>query len=208
MNKITALIFFTGCASFACGQDTPRYEIFGDYAFANHLHSPLAAQSSRNGWAAGFQYNITSRIGLVAEVDGRRGETLGLLAANSATSVLVSQPVSTYTFLFGPQVNVYRNRRVSVNLRALAGVLHANQSNGGVTVASTDVTSGQIQFLSSRGLDTNTFSMTAGGNIDVRLGRGFSWRAVQPEMQLTQTNGGPQGNFRMSTGLVFGFGKH
>jgi hypothetical protein len=208
MKNITAVILFIGCTTLACGQDIPRYEIFGGYTFANQLRLPLAAESSKNGWQAGFKYNIASRIGLVAEVDGRGGEAFRLLEANSATTLFLRQPVSTYTFLFGPEVNVYRNRRVAINLRALAGVLHADQANGGVSVFSTEPLTGQQQFISSRGLENNTFSMVAGGNVDVRLGRGFSWRVVQPEVQLTRINGENRPNFRVSTGLVFGFGKH
>jgi hypothetical protein len=207
MKNITGFILFLGCSSLAYSQEASRFEIFGGYTFADHLRVPLAAFSSRNGWEAGFKYNIASRIGLVAEVDGRAGTDYRTLSPSTGTTVFLRQPVSTYTFLFGPEVNVYRYRRVAVNLRALAGFIHADASNANVSVFSTDQLTGQQQFLTTRGFENNTFSMVAGGNVDIRLGRGFSWRVVQPEMQLTRPDGRSQSNFRISTGLVFGFGK-
>jgi hypothetical protein len=211
MKNTTAVILFLGCASLGYSQETSRFEVFGGYTFANHLRLPLSLFSSRNGWEGAFKYNITSRIGLVAEVDGRAGTDFRELSPSTSTTVFLSQPVSTYTFLFGPEVNVYRYRRVAINLRALAGFVHADDSHANVSVFSLvsgpDQVTGQQQFLTTRSFATNTFSMAAGGNVDVRLGRGFSWRAVQPEMQLTRPDGRSQPNFRISTGLVFGFGK-
>ncbi len=207
MKITTAVIFLLGSGSLAYSQEPSRFEIFGGYSYADHLRLPLASVSSKNGWDAAVKYNITSRIGLVAEVDGRGGTDFLSLQPSPGTTVFVRQPVSTYTFLFGPEVNVYRYRRVAVNLRALAGFVHADDSHGNLSVFSMDQLTGKQQFLVASGFETNTFSMVAGGNVDVRLGRGFSWRAIQPEMQLTRPNGRSQPNFRISTGLVFVFGK-
>jgi hypothetical protein len=207
MKNTTAVFFLLGCAGLAYSQEPSRIEIFGGYSYADHLRLPLASVSSKNGWEAAFKYNITSRIGLVAEVDGRAGSDFRSLQPSPGTTVFVRQPVSTYSFLFGPEVNVYRYRRVAVNLRALAGFIHADDSHGNLSVFSTDQLTGKQQFLVDPSFETNTFSMVAGGNLDVRLGRGISWRAVQPEMQLTRPDGRNQANFRISTGLVFSFGK-
>lgn len=207
MKITTAVIFLLGSASLAYSQEPSRFEIFGGYSYADHLRLPLASVSSKNGWDAAVKYNITSRIGLVAEVDGRAGTDFRILRPSDSTTVFLRQPVSTYAFLFGPEVNVYRYRRVAVNLRALVGFVHADDSHGNLSVFSTDQLTGKQQFLVASGFESNTFSMVAGGNVDVRLGRGFSWRALQPEMQLTKPDGRSQPNFRISTGLVFVLGK-
>jgi hypothetical protein len=207
MKNITGFILFLGCSSLAYSQEASRFEIFGGYSFADQLKLPLAFSSSRNGWEAAFKYSFTSRLGLVAEVDGRAGTNVNALSPFNGTNAVISRPVTTYTFLFGPEVNVYRNRRVAINLRALAGVLHADDSSASLSVFAVDPITGQQSFTATRSFETNTFSMATGGNIDVHLGHGLSWRALQPEMQLTRVNGRSQPNFRVSTGLVFNFGK-
>jgi len=196
-----------GSIGLAYGQEPSRFEIFGGYSFADRLQLPLAATSSKNGWEAAFKYNLTSRLGLVAEVDARAGTDFRATQLSGGTTVVLSRPVSTYTFLFGPEVNVYRNRRVAINLRALAGFVLADDSSATVSIFSFDQLTGLENFIATRRFVTNTFSMTAGGNLDVHLVRGLSWRALQPEMQLTRINGQNQANFRVSTGLVFNFGK-
>ncbi|HEV2689131.1 MAG TPA: hypothetical protein VGV35_11265 [Bryobacteraceae bacterium] len=207
MKNSTLLISLLACACLAYAQEASRFEIFGGYAFSNRPRLPLAAISSDHGWEAAFKYNITSRIGLVAEIDGRTGSDFRVLQPSANLSVFVRQPVSTYTYLFGPEFNVYRNRRVAFNLRGLAGFIHADDSGTSTSVFSTDPITGQQQFVATRSLVTNTFAASLGGNIDVRLGRGFSWRALQPEAVITRPNGREQVNLRVATGLVFGFGK-
>jgi len=204
MKNIAGVILLLSFACFACGQEVSRFEIFGGYSYADRLQLPLAASSSNNGWEAAFKYNLTSRLGLVAAVDGRAGTDFRSTQLADGTAVFLRRPVSTYSFLFGPEVNVYRYRRVSINLRALAGFVHADDSNANVSVFSTNPLP---NFIATRTFVNNTFSMAAGGNLDIRLKGGLSLRAIQPEMQLTRINGGSQPNFRIATGLVYSFGK-
>jgi hypothetical protein len=56
----------------------------------------------------------------------------------------------------------------------------------------------------------NTFAMTAGGGVDVKISEHFEIRPIQAEYFLTQfTNNTTtrQNNFRYSAGVVFHFGK-
>jgi hypothetical protein len=142
-------------------------------------------------------------LGIVAAVDGRAGTDFRSIEFPDQTAVFLDRPVSTYSFLFGPEVNVFRYGRVSVNLRALAGFIHSNNSNANAAI----IDNAAQTFLVLQGSNTNTFSMATGGSLDVRLARGFSWRAFQPEMQLTRINGRNEPNFRVATGLVYSFGK-
>ena len=208
MNKSTAVILFLASACLAYGQEVPRIEVFGGYAFSPNASLPLANTNSDHGWETAFKYNITSRIGLVAEIDGRKGTDFRVLQPSTNQSFVVAQPVSTFNFLFGPEVNVYRNRRIALNLRGLIGFVHASDNDTHASLFSTDPITGQQQFLFTRTFITNTFAASFGGNMDVRLGHGFSWRAVQPEAVVLQRNGREHTDFRVATGLVFNFGKH
>jgi len=206
MNKFAAVILFLTGACLAFGQEVPRIEVFGGYAFSHNPGLPLADFSSDHGWETAFKYNLTSRIGLVAEIDGRKGTDFRGLQPSTGLTVFVQQPVSTFNFLFGPEVNVHRYGRVAFHLRGLLGFVHASDNDTHASLFSTDPLTGQQQFLFTRTFITNTFAAAFGGNMDIRLGRGFSWRAVQPEALVLHRNGRDQTDFRVATGLVFNFG--
>jgi len=205
MNKSTAVILFFSSACLAVAQDVPRIEVFGGYAFSHNSSLPLAENTSDHGWETAFKYNVLSRLGLVAEIDGRKGTDFRVLQPSTNVSVVVEQPVSTFNFLFGPEVNVYRNRRIAFHLRGLVGFVHASDNDTHASIFSSLSDPGQ--FLFTRTFVTNTFASSFGGNMDVRLGHGFSWRAVQPEAVVLNRNGRAHTDLRVATGLVFNFGK-
>ena len=201
------MILLLGCAGFARGQEVSRFEIFGGYSYAERLQLPLASTSSLNGWEAGVQYNVTSRLGLVMAIDGRDGTDYRNTLTSDGSTVFLRRPVNTLTFLFGPQVNVFRHGRVSVNLRVLAGFVHSDDTNANVAVLNINPGANVENVLITQTYLNNTFSMSAGGNADFRLKGGLSWRMLQPEMQLTRVDGRSQPNFRVTTGLVYSFGR-
>ena len=204
MKNIAGVILLLGCAGFAVGQEFSRFQIFGGYSYADRMQLPLAATSSTNGWEAAFKYNLTSRLGFVAAVDGRAGTDFRGTQLADGTSIVLVRQVSTHSFLFGPDVNVFHYRRVSINLRELFGFIHADDTNGNVSVFSNNPVP---SFVATREFVNNTFSMATGGNVDFRLKGGLAWRILQPEMQLTRGNAQYQPNFRVATGLVYNFGR-
>lgn len=204
MKNIVALIVAFGCVSPVFSQEASRFELFGGYSFAEHPQLPLSAIPSRNGWEAAIKYNLTSRIGLVAQFDERWGTAFQIIQPSSSTTVFTAEPVKAHTYLFGPEVNVYRRGRVSMNLRGLVGVVHSSDTS--TTTSLVSAFNGQQQLLATHGVSLNHFVAALGGNLDVRLGHGFSWRALQPEVRLTSFNSDTRHNFQVATGLVFNFG--
>ncbi len=51
------------------------------------------------------------------------------------------------------------------------------------------------------------FAAAFGGNAEVRLTGRLAYRLIQPELFLTRLGAGTQRDLRLSTGLVFLFGK-
>jgi len=70
----------------------------------------------------------------------------------------------------------------------------------------------QILFGGARSVDNsplNTFAMSAGGGVDVKISEHFAIRPVQAEYFLTKFTDGAdnrQNNFRFGAGVVFRFG--
>lgn len=53
----------------------------------------------------------------------------------------------------------------------------------------------------------NGLAASFGGSVDYRINDRLSYRIVQPEFLLTRCGGSAQPGIRVSTGIVFAFGK-
>jgi hypothetical protein len=92
------------------------------------------------------------------------------------------------TYMGGPRIS-FRGQKFTVFGQALAGGVRAN-SNSGFNVG-------------------NGFAGSAGGGVDLRITRRFSWRILQADYLLTRVNNGSsniQNNIRFTTGIVMRLG--
>jgi hypothetical protein len=217
-NKIAMRLFFIGpilsVGLFA--QAVPKVELFGGYSYfgAGSVSSAglvgLAA-ANLNGWGAAAKFNVTSRIGLLADFSGQYGDRRVQLPAGSNPSI---QPrpgdVRQHAFLFGPEFRVLKTDRVVVNLRALAGVANRNTLVAPLSQPSESTPplvgnpSPAITQLTVSG--GNGFAASFGGSVDYRINDRLSYRLVQAELLLTRFGGSAQPDLRVATGLVFTFG--
>ena len=163
----------------------PALELYGGYDYirvnvtADVGGQPPSATYNGNGGNGQLQYNVTDWFGVLGSVGG-------FWATRSNDHSVAGAGIP---YLLGPRVSL---RRSSVTPFAQILV-------GGI------VTSSGIQNLGWQ----NSFAMSAGGGLDVRFGRHFSFRPVQAEYLMTRVPDGlhnQQNNFRFSTGFSLLFG--
>jgi len=158
----------------------PTLELYGGYDYirlnvrANVSGQPPSATYNGNGGSGQLQYNANDWFSVLGNVGG-------FWATRSNDHSVAGAGVP---YLFGPRVSL-RRRGVTPFAQVLAGGI---------------VTSGGIQYFGWQ----NNFAMSAGGGLDVRFARHFSFRPVQAEYLMTRIPDGlhnQQNNFRFSTGV-------
>lgn len=93
--------------------------------------------------------------------------------------------VDVYTYLFGPRLSYRSDSRFTPYVQALFGGARAT---GG-------------------GASSNAFAFTLGGGLDYKVNDKISVRAIQGEFFRTRFNDNFQNHSRITTGIVFKFGK-
>ena len=193
---VFSLLFLT--SFLAAAQDVPRFEVFGGYSYANASRNFGVDRPSLNGWNASLTGNVNRWLGVVGDFSGYYGSP----SVNAATGVICAIPpcplpvvsfdTKVHTFLLGPQVS-FRTGRFTPFAHALFGLGH---------------TSVRIDnpFSTVGTLTNNAFAMALGGGVDINMTSRFALR-VQPDYLQTDFLHQTQKNFRISTGLVFKFGK-
>lgn len=200
----------------AAQETTPKLELFGGYSYIRLTEQPriLLKPASPSGWNTSLKLNVTGRIGLVADFSGhygQRGSTSFALLDPTTFSELrrvefIPGKIRQHTFLFGPELRLFRHGRFTVNARGLIGVAHTTtlvlplvepiQRASGPPITEKIFPSDSV------------FSASFGGSVDFRITDRVSYRVVQPELLLTRsitstTGNWNQYNFRVSTGVVF-----
>ena len=195
-------------------QDKPRVEVFGGYSYLHVGEQPdsLLAAAGLNGWNTSLKLNLRSRIGLLADFGGNYGQrgltpyTIESPAQPGQLTRISAKPsdMRQHTFLFGTEVLALRRGRLIVNVRALAGVAHAN-----ALVFHVEPEPGSSLPPFTRTFPSaSRFAASFGASVDYRITDRVSYRVIQPELLLTRSGTETSGssnhyNFRLSTGLVF-----
>lgn len=167
------------------GCSSNQTNLFLGYAYSNAVDAPV---KNLHGFNASVFHNVTGNVSLGGEVSGAYGSDQVQVSTADA-----DVKVTRYTYLFGPQFSTCPGDNVRVFAHTLFGGAH-DSSKTTLGAATTD-------------FSANAFAMGFGGGVDVRLNRHFSFRAVQADYIPTRFGGSWQNNFRLSTGLVFRFGK-
>ena len=202
-TTVLACLFLIGVS--VAAQDTPKFEVFGGYAYANTSRLFLASRSNLNGWNASFTYNFNRWVGITGDASGYYGSSsFNLLQAVGAPCGTTPCPITfvpfrgtadmqSHTFLAGPQVSWRNHSRATPFAHVLFGMGHLNLGEHAPP------------FIDSFHLGNNAFAMAMGGGVDVKLTSRLAWR-VQPDYLQTDFLHATQKNLRVSTGLVFKFG--
>lgn len=174
-------------------QNAPKVELFGGFSYLRLAEQTYLSAANLNGWNASGKLNVAPRLGFLADFSGHYGERRLQLPVGSNPSISPEPgEMRQHTFLFGPELRVLTRDRLTVNVRALAGVAHTN------TLMFVE----HLTFPSA-----NAFAAAFGGSIDYRISDRFSYRIMQPELLLTRFSRSTQPDVRVSTGIMFTFGR-
>jgi len=185
-----AAVFALTSAPSAHAQDTPKWEVFGGYTY---MHSNIVITNSTfnlNGGSGSAAYHVTDWFALVAD--------LGVTHQGAVAAKPFSLTITTYEF--GPRVIWHNHTHLTPYAQVLMG---GGRATG--TLYTSSLGTGLAPIGSS-----NDFNFSAGGGVDWKINHGFSVRLAQAEYLHTQfpnNVNASQSNFRLSTGVVFSFGK-
>jgi hypothetical protein len=185
-----AAVFALGSAPSAHAQDAPKWEIFGGYSYMRSNIIVSGTPFNLNGGSGSVAYNLTNWFGLVGD--------FGVTHQGAVAAKPFSLTVTSYEF--GPRVSWRNHTHLTPFAQILLGGGHA-----GGTLYTTSLGTGLAPLGTS-----NDFNFSVGGGVDWKLNHGFGIRLAQAEYLHTQflnANNNSQSNFRLSTGVVFSFGK-
>ena len=170
----------------APGQLVPRYEFGVLYDYVNFRPGSPFGDFNNHGASGAFTYNASRWLGLTAELGAYRFKNRNLNGTPVNGSIL--------SYMFGPRLNLRKFDYFVPFAEFLLGGSH-----GGTTLIGTG--------------SQSSFSIAAGGGVDMMLGKGFAWRVAQLDYYMTNFTGpalggnGRQDNFRAGTGLVYRWGE-
>jgi opacity protein-like surface antigen len=182
----------------------PKVELFMGYSYLRAM--PELAAGNRmvylHGGSTSLALNLNRHLGLVGDFGGFNDKWLLLTGAGLNPSVNTENAGgSVFTFLAGPRLSFRDHGRFTPYVQALFGGMHASD----IAICKT----GCVLLPAE-----NTFAMTAGGGLDIRVRRHLAIRIVQAEYLMTRfdnSNTGSremQNDMRLSSGIVFRFGGH
>jgi len=173
-------------------EGAPKAEVYVGYAYGR-INPGLEAggnlTQNMNGWNGSFTGNITNWFGVVGDFGGLYAHP------DLGGGDVVHQRL--YTFMGGPQITL-RHGRWTPFVHGMVGAAHV------------------YAFLPGDSVTRNSLAVAAGGGVDVHASKRVSVRLFQADFLLTRfpgvdANGNPVGanqhNVRISTGLLFVFGR-
>lgn len=176
-------------------QETPKVEAIAGYSYLGLSQQPRLRfeAGALSGWKASLKFNLTHRIGLLADFSGNYGQMQLTPNGLTRTSVFRRQ----HAYMFGTETLVLQSSRVKLNARALLGVAHTNN---------TALPQGYLPIAD------NAFAVAFGASVDYRITDRLSYRILEPEVFVTRsgssaTNRWQQYNVRLSSGIVFTSGR-
>jgi len=137
-----------------------------------------ADEASRNGWEGSLRFALSGRFGLEAGVSQHYGKNDG-------------DPDRT-TLAGGPAFSLRPSRVFSVYVHALGGVAREKAS---ISIFAVDISESHTSF-----------TLLAGGGLDLRLKDSLALRLLQADWAYTRGDGESQSGFRLSAGLVLRLG--
>jgi opacity protein-like surface antigen len=207
MRKLLISAALALCAPAAVlAQDAPKVEVFGGYSY-----QITEEEIGGHGWEASIAGNFTDWFGVKADFSGHYGSDserlppLGFPIISpglpQVPALVVDTDVSEHRFLVGPQFTL-RSDRFSVFAHGLVGASRRNIDFA--TTLAPDVLGPIPPFEQT--FKRTDFAAAVGGGVDIKITDGLAYR-VQADYAPTRDNGQTRDNARISTGIVFRFGR-
>jgi outer membrane protein OmpA-like peptidoglycan-associated protein len=181
----------------------PRFELFAGYSYLRAVPSYTA--DNRLVWLHGgstsLVYNLNRAFGLVGDFGAYTNSEIRFAGGYTGTADVDNSNVAVMTYLIGPRFSLRKYNRITPFAQVLFGGVHANK----VSLADCTV---DCRLLPTE----DSFAMTAGGGLDLKVRAHFAIRLIQAEYLMTKfTNNisgasGTQNDMRLSAGVVFRFG--
>jgi opacity protein-like surface antigen len=188
--------------SVGAGSVTPKVELFLGYSFLRNVPASAGNRLAYlHGGSTSVALNLNRHLGLVADFGGFHADRFGPNAPPIGGVVDASGNV--FTYMFGPRLSL-RHDWLTPFVQALFGGVHAG-----------NVTLNGCSGIGCAPLPSeNSFAMTAGGGLDVKLSRRVALRLFQAEYLMTRfadptSSAGQtarQNDVRLSAGIVLRFG--
>ena len=205
-----AAITFT---AMAFAQDTPRWEVSGDYSYMQ-FNPTLSGLQSRafNGGGGGIQYNFGRFFAVKGDFQGYGSTHVTFTTTGPVVTPhgiipgghTFSSNGNMFTYMFGPAVGIHAHKIYVYGEYLLGGSasnLYGNLSK------SINAGGGTVTVVGSQ----HPFTQALGGGLDVSLNKHFALRLAEMDWVLTRytnpindTNN--QHSFRYLGGVVFTFG--
>ncbi len=217
-------------AGIASGQEEyTKFEIAPGF---NYQHDAPVFGTSRTSECAGgdvtLAYNVTHLFSLVADLSGC--DMFGFNNPFGAGTAKLHG--DAFTYVFGPRITFRKGRVhpfISVNVGGEEVGVHCNTGNlgnacgsiiPGLGVTPAIVGGAPVIYAPqnpySTGVTENSFALTAGVGMDIRVNHHIAIRLIQADYLYSQfgnscqfalcSHNSQQGSFRLESGLVFGFG--
>ncbi len=191
-----SLVFAAGSGLYAQNNTA---DVFGGYSYAKANPESTLPRQNMNGWVGSAAGYANHWFGAAFEIAGQFGNIPAPSSAPGAPSLNFKE----YSYMAGPQFRFLDQKRVQSDLRILVGGVF------GQVNLSSSTTAAQINQLGAAGyggFNQTKFAALFAIPIDVSVTRLVAIR-VEPGLYLTNFNEHGQGNFRLSVGPVFRFGK-
>ena len=180
----------------------PKVDLFAGYSYLRAV--PTLAAGNRlmwmNGGSTSVAFNFNRTLGLVADFGAYTNSQMRFTGAYTSTVNVNNANVAALSYLFGPRVS-FRHERITPFAQVLFGDMHANQ-------VVLDGCTSSCTLLPAQ----DSFAMTAGGGLDLRVDHHFAIRIIQAEYLMTRfesyTTGttATQNDMRLSSGIVLSMG--
>jgi len=165
-----------------------RFEVSLGYSYL-HLSDTTFEPENLHGADVSAFVNLNSWLGIGGDFLADFGSV-----THSSFSGSLDVDSQRYIYVFGPRITVWRSHEFRVFLEALAGGVHAEA----------DASVGSF----SQSASADGFAAVAGIGADWRISDHISWRIIEADYVPTELNDFWDHNFRVSTGIVFTFGRH
>lgn len=168
---LLAITAFLALGAFAQSTEDSKFNVYVGAEFRDVYTNP---GSHAPGWEVSGTYNFTPILGVTADFDG--------FYNNFQPKNFNPINVSSYTYLFGPQLTLLHINNVTGYVHALVGASHARGS----------------------AFSSDALSYAFGGGIDIPVSKRLSIRPVQLDY-VTANYNTKVNTLRYSGGLVFKF---
>jgi len=222
MKKIITVVATSLYFALVAGAtDVPKSEVFIGYTYvrANQFNQNTGLGQElggfdMNGGSGQFIYNFNKSFSAVADIGAVTKQNVGIINADDTTAFYMFGPRWSYRSesRFTPYVQVVFGAATRTLSRQLDVFTGANIPTFPVVTPHDLFPDPNVQITAQVSADQTAFAMAAGGGLDWRIGKHFSFRPISVDYVLTRFespltgSNSNQNSIRASAGIIFTFG--